>query len=76
MRITNERGWGTLPGEAGSLCTFECRVFLFYLDSCFESFRVLLDVSRLCAVYLLVESFAVFSRRLDTRSRAHLSISK
>ena len=49
MRTTNEKGWETLPGETGSLCTSECRVFLFYLDSCFKSFRVLLDVFRLFA---------------------------
>ena len=74
MRTTNKKGWETLPGETGSLCTFECRVFLFYLDSRFESFRVLLNVFRVftfvffpCRVVL-----AVASRRLNTWSKAHL----
>ena len=48
MRITNEKGWETIPGETGSMCTFESCVFYFVcLDSCFESLRVLLDVFRL-----------------------------
>ena len=76
VRITNEKGWETLPGETGSLCTSECRVFLFCLDSCFESFRVLLDMSGCVPFISLLSRFAVSSRRLNTWSKAHLWILK
>ena len=75
MRTTNEKGWETLPGETGSLCTSECRVFFISILvlSRFKCYSMCLG----CVPFISVLSrFAVSSRRLNTWSKTHLSISK
>ena len=86
MRITNEKGWETIPGETGSSCTERSPAFVTYPSVVFVSLFVsILVLSRFecftmslgCVPFIsLLSRFTVFSRRLATQSRAHLSIPK